>query len=256
MKAANGRFVWYELMTTDVDAARAFYTEIVGWKTTSVPEMDYEMWDAGDQQVGGLMKLTDEARAQGVPPNWLAFVQVEDIDATVKKAERLGAKVVVPGTDIPNIGRFAVLADPQGAVFALYRSNTPHDTSPNPRKVGHFGWAELNTTDWEAAWRFYAELFGWKNTETMDMGPEFGPYFMFGVDQGESLGAMSNAAGMMKMPPSWLHYVRVPDVDAAVKQIEQKGGKVLNGPMDVPGGDRVAQCMDPQGAMFAIFSGK
>jgi predicted enzyme related to lactoylglutathione lyase len=183
--------------------------------------------------IGGIMAQSEEERAAGVPPNWLGYVDVANVDESAKRVQQLGGKVLVPGTDIPDIGRFAVIADPQGAVLALYSSSNPSDAVPG-RGPGHFSWAELNTTDWKAAWKFYSELFGWKPTQSM--------------------GGMSNAATMIKAPAHWLHYVTVPNADEAAKQVVAKGGKVLNGPMDVPGGGRIAQCMDPQGGMFAVYA--
>ncbi|WP_373046907.1 VOC family protein [Vulgatibacter sp.] len=253
MSMQNGRFVWYDLMTNDVEGAKRFYGEIAGWKVSKWEGGDYEMWLVGDAPIGGLMKLP--AELAGVPPHWIGYVGVADVDATVAKAQQLGGKVLHPANDIPGVGRYAVLADPQGAAFALYASTMADEgEAPGRETPGQFSWAELNTTDWESAWRFYSQLFGWQPTSSMDMGPEMGAYYMFGTDSKQSMGGMSNAATMMKAPPHWLHYVTVPSADDAAKRVEQLGGKVLNGPMDVPGGDRIAQCMDPQGGFFAVYS--
>jgi len=250
MSAASGRFVWFDLMTPDTEGAKAFYGALINWTTTKWSSGDYEMWTAGKEQVGGLMALPEA----GAPPHWLGYVASEDVDAAVKRVEQLGGKVHRPPSDIPEVGRFAVVADPQGAVFALFKSSTPQAV-PEMRKPGHVGWAELNTTDWKSAWRFYSELLGWKKVSSMDMGPGVGEYFMFG-DGGEPpmLGGMSDAAKAMNAPPHWLFYFNVKSVDAAAARIPSLGGKVLNGPMDVPGGDRIAQGQDPRGAMFAIYS--
>lgn len=253
MSGALGNFVWFDLMTTDVEAAKAFYSEIIGWKSTSFPGSDYEMWEAGERGVGGVMRIPADARAKGVGPHWLGYIATSAVDATVEKAQKLGGKVLVTPTEIPNTGRFAVLADPQGAAFAIYKSAS-ESPAPEPRTPGHFGWAELNTTDWKSAWKFYSELFGWKEQGSMDMGGDLGEYFMFGIEPEQMIGGMSNTAKMMNAPAHWLHYTHVKDIDEAVKAIPQKGGKVLNGPMEVPGGDRVAQCQDPQGGTFAIFA--
>lgn len=249
---SKGRFVWYDLMTKDVDAAIAFFTEVVGWRTEPFTGGDkpYTMWKVGDQSVGGVMLLPPEA--EGAPPHWLGYVAVDDVDATSAQAEKLGgAKHHV--MDIPDVGRFAVLADPQGAFFAVFKAagDMPmHEGEPRP---GDFSWHELNTGDWEAAWKFYSQLFSWKATESMDMGGELGTYFMFQrADADGSMGGMSNAATMMGAPPHWLYYITVDDIDAAVTRIKNGGGQILNGPMDVPGGDKIAQCMDPQGGAFAI----
>jgi len=253
MSAASGRFVWFDLMTTDVGAAKKFYSGIVGWKATKWSGGQYEMWKAGDEEVGGLMALPSEARQAGMKPEWLAYLAVDDVDGCVREAQRLQAHVVTPGHDIPEVGRYAVLTDPQGATFAVFHSDqAPPDADTS--KMGHFSWAELNTTDWRAAWRFYSGLFGWQHTSSMDMGEEYGEYFMFGLDPKTPMGGMSNTASIMKAAPHWLHYVNVKNADESVRKIVQMGGKDLNGPMDVPGGGRIAQCLDPQGARFAIFA--
>lgn len=250
MAARKGRFDWFDLMTPDVAAARSFYTAVTGWKTTKWDQADYEMWTVGNETIGGMMALPEEERMRGTQPHWLAHIETDDVDATVKKAQELGGKVLRPGTDIPTVGRFAILADPQGAIFGVFRPQEPMNDAP--RKPGYFTWHELNTTDYLGAWKFYSELFGWKHTSSMDMGPEMGAYWMFGYDAQTSLGGMSNVAVQMKMPAHWLYYVSVEDLDAALARVKQLGGQILNGPMEVPGGDRIAQCMDPQGGMFAL----
>jgi len=256
MSMTPGRFVWFDLTVPDIDGAKAFYTDIVGWQAEKWPGGDYVIWHAAKEGIGGIMKLTPEMKQRGAPPNWMGYVASDDVDASARRAEKLGGRIIVPGTDIPDTGRFAVVADPQGAVFGLFYSRNRME-APDATALGNFGWAELNTTDWKAAWKFYSELFGWKKTSSMDMGPELGEYFMFGTDPEKSMGGMSNAANMMKAPAHWLHYANVKTVDDTAKRIAAKGGKILNGPMDVPGGEtRIAQCMDPQGAMFAIMASK
>jgi hypothetical protein len=251
MTAKKGRFTWYDLLTTDINAARSFYSQVIGWKTTKWSQGDYEMWAMGEQTLGGLMPLADEQKKLGVPPHWMAHIETDDVDATAKKAQQLGGRILHPPTDIPTVGRFAVLADPQGATFSAFQ---PLESSPDaPRTAGFFSWHELNTTDYQAAWKFYSELFGWKPTSSMDMGPEFGRYWMFGLDTQQAMGGMSNAARTYNIPPYWMYYVTVDDLDATVERIQQLGGKIINGPMDVPGGDRIAMCLDPQGAAFAVF---
>lgn len=251
--SSAGRFVWYDLMTSDVAAARAFYSDIIGWKSKPFSGGNYELWSAPDTDVGGLMALSDEQRAGGAPPFWIGYVETDEVDATARRVTELGGRVHVPPTGIPDVGRFAMVADPQGAAFALFQSQE-RGAAPGPTGVGHFSWAELNTTDWQSAWKFYSALFGWKKVSSMDMGPEYGEYFMFGTDPEQMMGGMSNAAPTMKAPPHWLHYINVASVDETAKRIPGRGGKILNGPMDVPGGDRIAQCQDPQGGMFAIYS--
>jgi predicted enzyme related to lactoylglutathione lyase len=152
-------------------------------------------------------------------------------------------------TDIPTVGRFAILADPQGAVFAAF---TPLKNAPGhdgPPKLGEFSWHELMTKDQSKAFDFYADLFGWEQAEAMDMGSE-GVYQIYSRN-GQMLGGMFNTP---KMPPHWCLYIMVDDADRMARQVTEQGGKILNGPMDIPGGGRIAQCMDPQDAVFVLHS--
>jgi uncharacterized protein len=252
----SGRFVWYELMTSDTKGAIAFYSEVVGWKTQlfadakGQPGADpYTMWVSGQGPMGGVMTLPEEAKKMGAPPHWMAHVGVDDVDATVAKAKAKGGKVYVPPTDIPTVGRFSVIADPQGATISVFKSASemqPHDTS----KQGEISWNELVTSDAPAAFAFYSDLFGWKQLAEMDMGP-MGKYTLYG--QGEKqYGGMMNKPPEMQMPPAWIYYIQVDDLAAAVARATSKGAKLLVGPMDVPGGTSIAQFIDPQGAMFAL----
>jgi uncharacterized protein len=251
----RGHFVWYDLMTTDVEGAKAFYPEITGWKLIPFEGGDYMMWAVGEQPIGGVTRLPEEAAKMGAPPHWLAYTAVDDVDATCRKVAELGGKVLKEGTDIPNVGRFAVLADPQGAAFAVFKGL--QDMPPPKDQTGEFSWHELNTTDWEAAFKFYSELFGWGETAKMEMGPDEGTYFMYGYSGEErSRGGMSNMAKQMSLPPHWMYYITVDDVDSAAKRVEQNGGKLVNGPMDIPGDDRIAHFRDPQGVLFALYSHK
>jgi predicted enzyme related to lactoylglutathione lyase len=253
--AKQGQNVWFDLMTTDMKGAQAFYTEVLGWKTQAwpdaKPEMPYTMWVAGEKTLGGVMPLPPDALKMGAPPHWVAYTVVDDVDASAAKAEKLGGRIYAPPMDIPNVGRFAMLGDPQGASFAIFKPAGPSE--PPPDSVGHFSWAELNTTDYESAWKFYSELFGWKHRSSMDMGP-MGTYFMFNDQSEKTKGGMSNVAKSMNMPAHWLHYVTVDDINATIEKIKAAGGKVINGPMPIPGDDVIAQCQDPQGAFFAVYS--
>lgn len=246
----RGRFVWYDLMTNDPKAAERFYVQVAGWGTQVWDgPLPYTMWTANGAPLGGVMQMPPGA---DIPPHWLAYVSTPDIDATVAQARTLGATVHVAPQDIPDVGRFAVLLDPQGAAFALYtptRNELGHDGGARP---GEFSWHELATTDSAAAIDFYTALFGWEKRGSFDMGGGW-MYQMFGRG-GIELGAMFNKTPEMPGPSAWLHYVMVDDVDDAADRVTAAGGKVINGPMDVPGGDRIAQCVDPQGAMFALHA--
>ncbi|UCC73796.1 MAG: VOC family protein [Gemmatimonadota bacterium] len=252
----RGRFVWYDLMTSDPEAATSFYTKLIGWGTSEWeggPE-PYTMWTNRETPIGGVMHLPEDAKAAGAPPHWLAYVAVADTESTAAQAKELGGSVLHGPQTIPTVGSFAILADPQGAVFAVF---TPEEVPPGhegPPQVGEFSWHELATTDHKAALDFYSALFGWEETEATDMG-EMGIYQMYGRG-GSPLGGMFNKPAEMPGPPCWLFYTMVDDVHTAVEQVKELGGQVLNGPMGVPGGDWIAQCMDPQGAAFAIHSAK
>ncbi len=250
------RFVWYELLTSDVDAAKAFYTALIGWGTTdmSAGGQPYTMWTVSEAPVGGLMALPDEAKAAGAPPHWLGYVSTSDVDATAAETSRLGGKVLKEPTDIPDMGRFAILADPQGAVFAVYKAAQEQPADQGTPALGGFSWHELATTDYEAAFEFYSQLFGWKKTDSMDMG-EGAIYQMYGAGD-TTLGGMYNKTADMPgpPPPAWLYYTTVGSVDESAPQIKELGGQISVGPMDVPGGGRIVMGMDPQGAAFALHS--
>ncbi|HKI03910.1 MAG TPA: VOC family protein [Thermoanaerobaculia bacterium] len=249
-----GRFVWYDLMTPDPEAAKAFYTAVAGWGTQLFESMAYTMWTAGETPVGGIMKLPDEAVSGGAQPHWLAYVSVANVDATTARAQELGGKVLVPPTDIPTVGRYSVITDPQGASIATFTPENAAQEAPAKPPVGDFSWHELATTDAEAAFSFYSELFGWAKTSAMDMGP-MGVYQMYGCGE-VPFGGMFPKPKEMPGPPAWLHYARVADVNASVEAVKQNGGKVLMGPHEVPGGDLIVQIMDPQGGMFAVHQVK
>ena len=199
--------------------------------------------------MGGVNPLPEEQKKMGVPPYWMSNVQVPDVDAATNKAKSLGAKVYVPPSDIPKIGRFSVIADPQGASLALFKPEgdmKPHDS----QKQGEFCWGELITTDHAAAMKFYGEVVGWEKVAEHDMGP-MGMYLLFGKD-GKELGGMFTKSKDMPMPPCWLYYVEVDNLDDAIARTKTHGGKVMNGPITVPTGARIAQMLDPQGAAFAL----
>ena len=247
-----GRFCWFDLMTPDPDSTSDFYGPVTGWGT--MPYEDgpepYTMWANGETPIGGVVKLPPAVAAQGAPPHWMAYISTPDAKATAAKVEELGGGVLSE-TDVPDVGRIVILQDPQGAVFAAFQPSGSAPGHDGPPDVGEFSWHELATDDWEAAWSFYSTLFGWEETSRMDMG-EMGIYHMFG-------GGAHPLGGMYDRPPevpvsAWLHYIRVPDVHAAVEAVKARGGQVLNGPMEVPGGDVVAQCLDAQGAAFAVHA--
>lgn len=246
----RGRFCWYELLTTHPDAAPDFYGQVAGW-TTSAWETEgappYTMWMNGEQPIGGIMQKPPEAAE--APPHWLVHVSTPDLAATTAEAEGLGGKVL-NRIEVPTVGDFAIIQDPQGAIFSAFQPEGDAPGHDGPAALGEFSWHELATEDWEAAWAFYSTLFGWLKGEAMDMG-EMGTYQTF-TRGAHPVGAVFNRPPQIPVS-AWLFYVRVPSADEAADKIQKLGGKLLNGPMDVPDG-RIAQCMDPQGAAFAVHS--
>ncbi len=251
-----GRYVWYELLTTDRQGAIDFYTDVVGWKTQAW-EGDYTMWVAEQGPVGGVSMLPESAKKMGAPPHWQANVEVADVDRTLALANERGGRTIVAPMDVPTIGRLAVLADPQGATIAVIApaSAMPaHDTT----QPGELSWHELVTTDHEAAYAFYNALFGWERLDEFDMGA-MGKYLLWGRGATQLGGMMTLPKGMKTpdgrlVPPSWMYYVTTPDLDAALERAKKRNAVVLNGPMEVPGGQRIVQLMDPQGAAFALVT--
>ncbi len=250
MQNGATRFVWYELMTTEPEAAAAFYRSVLGWQAAPFEgaPIPYLVLTAEGHGVGGIMALPGEACAQGAEPGWLGYVGVGDVDRATARVREAGGAVLREPEDIPSVGRFSVAADPQGAVFVLFTPGAEDATKPNGAKPA-VAWAELHSTDWQKGFDFYAGQFGWAKHEALDMGP-MGTYQIFGEKGGEAMG------GMMTNPmlprPQWLFYAAVDGVDAAQKRLVDGGGTVLHGPQEVPGGVWIVQARDPQGAMFAI----
>jgi len=252
-----GRPVWYELMTTDMKAAESFYKTVVGW--TSEPfggaGQPYTALNrSGGVSIGGIMGKPAEVKA---PPFWAMYIAVPNLEDAVSHITRLGGKSHTEVITVPNIGRLRLMMDPQGAAFYLIEPASSERRPETAPEVGDASWHELMTTDAEAAMKFYQEVFGWRPDEPMDMGP-MGKYHMFSRPQGHGMlgGMMNKPKEMANVPPNWQIYFRVPDVDAATERIKANGGRILNGPMDVPGGDRVVNAMDPQGAAFGLHQKK
>jgi predicted enzyme related to lactoylglutathione lyase len=247
----NGRFVWYDHMTRDPKAAIDFYGDVMGWTTQPFGDggNHYVMWVGSQGPLGGVMKLPDEAARMNIPPNWMSNVRVEDVDAAAALVKKLGGRVHREPDDIPTVGRFAVIADPQGAVLSIFKPSIPM-TLHDPSKVGEFCWSELMTSDPAAAVTFYSQLFGWKIVEEMDMGP-IGNYRVFGIGETHLGGIMAIPQGA-KFHPMRIYYTETSDLYATINRAKKRGGTVMNGPMDVPGGGRIAQLTDSQGAAFAL----
>jgi uncharacterized protein len=245
-----GSFAWYELLTTDMAAAGDFYAEVVGWsaRDASTPDLAYTLFCTGETPVGGLMELPKEARQMGATPRWMGYVGVSDVDATVERIKRLGGTIYVPPTD-SNIGRISVLADPQTATLALVKGMKTGQQQPCELDGrGRVGWHELLAADWEKAFAFYGEIFGWQKADA-DRGPT-GAYHLFSTG-GRTIGGMF-AKRPVERIPFWLYYFNIDDIDAAAARVKAGGGKIFEGPFEVPEGGWIVRCIDPQGAIFAL----
>lgn len=246
----HGQFAWYELISPDPDAARTFYSPLTSWGTQPFDE-DYTMWTTSGAPFAGLYRLSPEMRQQGVPPHWMPYVESSDVDATARLTTSLGGKLLSGPTDIPNVGRYAVLQDPQGAAFGVYKTHGPSRSWDGTPQVGRMAWHELMTTDHAKAFEFYRKLFGWDKTGEMDMGGG-NMYQMYG--KGQPFGGMFTRFGdMAEMHPFWLVYIHVPDAQKAFDKAVKAGAMVQRPPMPIPGGT-VAILGDPQGAAFALYS--
>ncbi len=251
MTTNTGRFVWHELHTTDRAKAQKFYQTLFRWETKEVPMGPGEPYTlcllGGKDQAG----ITKSKAPPSVPSHWLPYVAVDDVDRYTSKAKDLGGRVLNTPMDIPNVGRFSVVADPQGAAFAIYKHIKPYPEEGRPAD-GAFCWEELVTTDPEAASKFYASLFGY-TIDKQDMGP-MGFYYV--CKRGEQM-----TAGIMKIPPQspphamWVEYVAVADVDATVRNAKEIGAKVHMPPTDIPKIGRFSVIADPTGAAIAVFKG-
>lgn len=263
MANAHGDFIWYELLTSDADAAGDFYGKVVGWTSTSSgqPGMDYRFFSSGDGSdnkdgVGGYMAITPEMAAGGAQPCWLGYIGVDDVDASVASITKKGGTVQMPAMDLEGVGRMAMVSDPQGAPFYVMRGasdETSYSFASETPKDGHCAWNELSTTDTTTAVDFYATQFGWRQEGDMDMGP-MGKYLFLHHGPG-MIGAIMPK--MPQMPVSaWTYYFRVPDIDKAVESIKANGGTILQGPIEIPGGDFSMNALDPQGAAFALVGAR
>ena len=256
MPNKHGEFIWYELMTPDADASKAFYDEVVGWTIGPKPDqgdMDYRMIEAPDGFVGGVLQLTQDMISGGAQPTWLGYFGVDDVDKAVASITTAGGKVHLPAFDIPDIGRIAMVTDPQGVPFYVMRGASDGTSAAYSRHaMGHVSWNELLTLDDAAALAFYDEQLNIKKVGAMPMG-ETGEYsFIANSEGGDAIGAVMKAPP--GAPPSWGFYFRVAEIDAARQKIEQSGGTITHGPMEVPGGEMVLQATDPHRARFGLVA--
>jgi uncharacterized protein len=248
-----GKFIWYDQMSNDLSGAEAFYTKVVGWTLApnTMNDQRYTLLQAGSAAIGGLMPIPEHAK--GVQPVWMGYIGVDDVNAYADKVKAAGGAIHRPPTDIPNVGTFAVAGDPSGAGFLLFKGYSDEAPTQDPSQPGHIGWHELHGGDSESAFAFYSGLFGWTKGEAMDMGA-MGQYQIF-TTKGEQRGGMMKKT-TQELAPHWLYYINVDAIDAASQRVASAGGKVENGPMQVPGGSWIINGLDPQGAMFALVAPK
>lgn len=255
-----GSFIWYELMSPDPAASKAFYDAVVGWdintQSTGPEGTDYRMIKRSDGgNAGGVLKLDDAMREHGARPMWLGYLSVNDVDAAVAEVATAGGTALMPPFDAPSVGRIAMITDPQGAPFYVMKPTPPSGAEGQSSDVfsvdqpQHVRWNELTTSDPDAAITFYTGQFGWAQEGDMDMG-EMGQY-RFLQQAGVAIGAV-----MPRQPQSpanaWTYYIGVDDIDRAAKAIVDGGGQILSGPMEIPGGEFAVAAIDPQQAPFGL----
>ena len=249
MSKMQNPFIWHDLMTNDVEAAKKFYAAVVGW-TFDQQMPTYTVVLADGIGMGGIMDTPPEMK--NMPPVWTGYVFTPDVDATCKEAIKLGGKIYKEAWDIPNVGRMAVVGDLAGAgLMVMQPFPTGQQRTPKPGAVGTVGWNELHAGDLSVAWDFYSKLFGWTKGEAVDMGP-MGIYQLFQIG-GKDAGGMMKKMDMTPMP-TWAYYFNVDGMDAAVARITKAGGKIAMGPHEVPGGNWIVSAQDPQGAFFHLLS--
>jgi hypothetical protein len=250
MVCHHGLFAWYELMTTELPAAEAFYANVVGWgaRDESTPGLAYTVFTSGRASISGLMELPADATKLGATPRWMGYIGVNDVDATAERIKRLGGAVYVPPTD-SNIGRISVVADPQTAILALVEG-----LKLAPQQIaalaepGRVGWHELLAADGPKAFAFYGELFGWEKADG-ESGVLDG-YQLFSA-AGQTVGGMFTKRPVERVP-YWLYYFNVGDIDDAMGRVKDGGGRIFEGPFEMPEGSWIVRCIDPQGAIFAL----
>ena len=252
----QGEFFWYDVMTTDVTAAGDFYAKVVGWGVEEAPgDTGYRLFtvsgpDGKSRGVAGLMAIPEHAK--GMPPMWMGYIAADDVDAMAARLEQEGGQIMRPPCDVPGVIRFAVVGDNQGAGFLIAKGLVAEAPPPLPiTAMGNVGWRELYAGEWQSAFAFYEKLFGWTKAESYEMGP-MGTYQLFATGA-EPVG------GMMTKPPqiphpNWGFYFNVPAIEAAMARVKENGGTILNGPVEVPGNQWIAQALDPQGAYFGLVA--
>jgi hypothetical protein len=249
-------FVWYEFHTPDAASAAAFYQPVLGWTTSDSGKTDqsYTLLNVNNIAIGGLLQKPAASFISGTTPGWIGYIGVADLDTFLGKHQKLGGIVHRAAETIPEVGSFAVVADPQGAIFVLFQPPNVQQQPerPKPGSPGSPAWHDLAAIDWATDFEYYADMFGWTKSTAMDMGPN-GVYQIFASGQ-QLIGGMMTRMDP-NQPPGWLFYFHVePDIQKAIDRVKQHGGIIVHGPSEVPGGQQIAHCLDPQGAIFGIVT--
>jgi predicted enzyme related to lactoylglutathione lyase len=252
MNNQHGDFIWYELLTPDAESTASFYGAVIGWQVRPAggPVQDYRIFRANGQDVAGFMPIRTGEAGACMRPGWVGYIGVDDVDASAAEIVQAGGAQHVMPTDIPGIGRFALVADPQGVLFYVMRGAVDGtSTSFSAGKAGHCQWNELATSDQAAALRFYCDRFGWEKGDAMPMG-EMGDY-QFITQRDQIIGAMMTRRPDGP-PPAWTFYFGVEDIDVAAQAVAGNGGAIHYGPAEVPGNCYIVVASDPQGALFGL----
>ena len=252
----TGTFIWNELATRDLAAAKAFYTQLFGWGSEETPmpgDMpgNYALFKLGDVDIGGAYEMAGEM-FEGVPPNWAAYVSVDDVDATMAAAEAAGGKTTWPAMDVPGIGRMGGFTDPTGAAIAIFKMGDKEERPDLGAAHGGFCWNELATNDTAKAAEFYSAVFGWVADHKGDDSPM--PYTEWKVADKSVGGMMQIDPNWGPVPPHWAVYVSVEDCDATVAKAVELGAEIKAPAMDVPEVGRFAALADPTGAVFSVIT--
>src|SRR5680860_1000468 len=247
----QGRFVWRDLMTSNVEQSKEFFTTLFGWNTEVVdmgPNGAYTMFKVGDARTSGGITQLDPSH--GAPSHWISYISTENVDDFCARSSELGATIAVEPMDIPDIGRFAVIADPQGAYFSAFTEaeRTPIPETKGIQAHGSVVWNELMTADVDAATAFYSRMFGW-TSEVADVGA--GPYTLF-RNGGTMVGGMNKKPDEMPVS-AWTIYFEVTDIDESAQRVGELGGQILFPVMDIPQTGKMTWATDPAGATFGML---
>lgn len=255
---ANG-FIWYELVTCDMDKAITFYEKVIGWdvRDSGMPDTRYMIFGKNGKDVGGIMTW-DHAGVPDLSAQWVGHIHTANLDEELPAVEADGGTIVKAARDIPGVGRIAVVLDPQKVKYLLFE---PKEQETPPRleqnATGNVGWHELLTDDQSAAFSYYSRHYGWQKDYAHDMGV-MGAYQTFRTGEPRFSGGMMNRTGPGMpegIPPHWQYYFTVDDLETAQECVIEAGGTIVMPPIEVPGGSRILQAIDDQGGHLFLTQG-